>query len=62
LIQHEASVENLVRETRDMLFNQSRRQMLTTAFSQIHQTIRMNASATAAGILAEMIAERRRES
>ncbi len=58
LIQNEASVDNLVRETRTMLYDDHRRRTLQDAFSHMHETLRLDASDTAAAVLARMLRQR----
>jgi len=61
LLQGEASVINLVAQTRVMLFDEPRRQSLISRFAELHRNIRMNASEIAAENLAAMIRERRHD-
>lgn len=58
LIQNQASVDNLVRETRAMLYDDHRRRALQSAFTRLHETLKLDASETAASVLAEMIHRR----
>jgi len=59
LIQDDASVAKLVAATREMLFNTERRAVLEATFTSLHRDLRLDASATAARVLAEMIGGRR---
>lgn len=59
LIQDDASLENMLVETRAMLYDRERRQNLKAAFRELHESLRLGAGETAAGILAQMIVERR---
>lgn len=59
LIQHQASLANLVAATRLMLYDNDKRQQLKAVFRELHHVLRLDASANAATVLAGMIAERR---
>lgn len=58
LIQRDANVDNLVRETRELLLNRARRESMIEEFSRHHGLLRRNSGSSAADILAAMIRER----
>lgn len=59
LIQERASVSNLVDTSEKMLFDESRRAHLIAQFHQLHQSLRLGASDTAAQVLAQLLMEKR---
>lgn len=60
LIQSQATVDNLITETRSMLYDSDRRRTIKLAFAEYHRHLARNAGREAATILAGMIDERRK--
>jgi len=52
-------VSNLVDTSEKMLFDESRRAHLIAQFHQLHQSLRLGASDTAAQVLAQLLMEKR---
>lgn len=59
LIQDAASVPALVAMTEEMLFDEVRRGALISRFTQLHQSLRLGASDTAASVLAQLLVKKR---
>ena len=59
LVQSKATVDNLVAETRVMLYDAERRKQLRSEFTAIHESLRRNAGREAAATLADLIESRK---